>query len=226
MTRYRWFDAEWPISLRTLATRLKDKPFSSEVRHGFVVDRVRDDSLEGRYIERVEYKDTVVDPFGVELYFDRIEFKKSEFRISMASPNIELREAPRGVQGLMNQLSEVVDFNVSITSASVQVLGWADEIQRLAKRPIIVDSVQINSLVVTEGVSAKLIVKGDKDVRAACDELTRNRKFTLEKLQLRFENDVRGFVVLGNTGSASLEINDPIGEILSVVRAGLAMQRQ
>ncbi|MYM96402.1 hypothetical protein [Duganella vulcania] len=223
MTRYRWLSAEWPVSIATLAKRLKAKPFSSQVRHGFVVDRVRDESLEGRYIERIEYKETVTDPFGVELSFERVEFKKSEFRISISRPGLEIREAPRSFQGLMNQLSEVVDFKVSIASESVSVLEWADKIQYLAKRPIIIDSIQINSLSLKEGVSAKIIVKGEKDVRVACDALTKGRHYLLEKVQLRFVDNIsNGFIILGSSGSANLEIDDSSGELLKIVREGLS----
>lgn len=225
MTRYRWLNADWPITISALAARIKTKPFNSETRHGFVLDRVRDGFLEARYIERIEYKDLVIDPFGEELFFDRVEFRKSAFRVSTIQPSIELREPPRSVQPLINQLSELVEFQLAISTDLVNVLDWADKVQALSMRTSVVDSVQINSLTLKEGVIAKMIVKGNVDVRTSYQELTRNRKYTLEKVQLRFDGIDKGLIVLANTGAASVEIDDPKEDVISAVRAALVELR-
>jgi hypothetical protein len=221
MTRYRWLNADWPITINTLAKRIKTKPFNSEVRHGFVLDRVRESFLEARYIERIEYKDSVIDPFGNELFFDRVEFRKSTFRISTTQPCIELREPPRSVQPLINQLSEFADFQLAISTDLVNVLEWANKVQTLTMRTSVVDSVQISALTLKEGVTAKMVVRGSVDVRTSYKELTQNRKYTLEKVQLRFDGENKGVIVLGNTGTASLEIDDPKEEVISAVRTAL-----
>jgi len=221
MARYRWLNADWTIPVSILAARLKTKPFTSSSKHGFVIDRVREDFVEARYFERIEYKDSVIDPFGRELLFDRVEFRKSAFRVSASQPSIELREPPRSVQPLINQLSELVDFQLAISTELVDVLSWAEKIQAILRHSSIIDSVQINSLALKENVTAKMIVRGDVDVRSSYQELTKNRKYILEKVQLRFSELKKGSVVLGNTGTANLDIDDPREEIIAAVRYAL-----
>ena len=112
--RYKWLAVQWPIAMRTLGKRLKARPFGGEAMHGFVIDRIRDDTLEARYVERIEYTETITDPFGEELSFDRVEFRQSFFCATTHGPGLELRDPPRSLQPLMNRLSEATDFEVAI----------------------------------------------------------------------------------------------------------------
>lgn len=219
--RYRWLAVQWPVALTTLGKRLKARPFAGDVTHGFVVDRIRDDMLEARYVERIEYTETVTDPFGKELSFDRVEFRQSYFCASTHGPGLEVRDPPRTLQPLLNRLSEATDFQVAITPYSVDVLAWATTFQAGTGLPLVVDSIQMNSLRVEEGITAKIVIKGNRDVRAACTALAANRLFQLERIQLRLERPL-GSVTLSSTGSATLNVDDPDNVLLEQLRAALA----
>lgn len=221
MKRYRWLQAGWPISMRTLGKRLRARPFGADVSHGFVIDRLRDDLLEGRYVERLEYTETVVDPFGIELSFERVEFRQSSFRASPAGPGLELRDPTRSVQALLNQLSEAADFEVAITAQAVDVLAWSTQFQRLADITSVVDSLQINSLELEPGIRAKMIVKGERDVRSACAAMTGARKFAMEKIQLRLSKPNAGTIVLGSAATVSFGVDDPEERMLQALRDSL-----
>lgn len=219
--RYRWLAVQWPVALTTLGKRLKARPFAGDVTHGFVVDRIRDDVLEARYVERIEYTETITDPFGKELSFDRVEFRQSYFCASTHGPGLEVRDPPRTLQPLLNRLSEATDFEVAITPYSVDVLAWATKFQAGISLPLVVDSLQMNSLRIEEGITAKIVIKGNRDVRAACTTLAADRPFQLERIQLRLERPV-GTVTLSSTGSATLNVDDPDNVLLEQLRAALA----
>ena len=72
------------------------------------------------------------------------------------------------------------------------------------------------------GIVAKVVVKGDRDVRAACAALTQDRKFAMEKIQLRFSGPHRGTVVLSSGGAAALSSEDTIEHLLEPLRLALA----
>lgn len=226
MKRFRWFQVEWPISIRLLAKRIKMRQFDGESGHGFFVDRVRDDYLEARYVERVEYTDVVVDPFGKELTFDRVEFRQTLFRATSTAPGLELIDPPRNVQALMNRLSEAVDFEVAITPAAVDVLSWAAVLQNVGGVSSIVDSLQVGALEIETGIVAKVVVKGDRDVRSACAALTQARKFAMEKIQLRLSGPYRGTVVLSAVGTAVLSSEDTTEHLLEPLRQALSQAKQ
>lgn len=224
MRRYRWLRANWPISIRSLAKRLRSKGFEDGLAEGFVIDRVRDDYLEARFIERVEYDDSVIDPFGRETLFHRVEYKQCEFRASIdGGPGLELVDAPRAVQAMISRLAEVNDFGLAISPISVDVIAWAKAVQdRLGVRGF-VDSLQIGSLELAPGVDAKMLVRSSGDVLQASRQFVSEKKHIVEKAQLRIHASRREVLIFSRNGSVRIE-SENNDEIISVVRE--AMEKQ
>lgn len=222
MTRHRWLRAEWPLSIRTLAKRVRQQEFSEGHVSGFILDRVRDDLLEARFVERYEYTETVSDPYGKELTIDRLEFRQTAFRARPGWPGLELLDAPRSTQSLVSGLLEASNFELAVSPIDVNVLVWAEEFQRVLGAEIVIDSLQVAGLVVADGIKARLVLKGEKDVRAACNEMIQGRTHVLEKLQLRVT--VRGSrttIVLTNGASAKVDGIDVPVELLEHIRTSL-----
>ncbi|RYZ84542.1 MAG: hypothetical protein EOP04_17805, partial [Proteobacteria bacterium] len=218
MTRYRWFNASWPQNMRALSNRLKSKMFVDDSREGFVIDKVRDDFVEARFIERIEFTDVVVDPFGSELTCERVSFNHCEFRVSSDRPGLELLNAPRNTQKLVANLIQMNDFEVSIESLSIDVLDWFHRFQNNVDVDVNVDSIQIGSFEISEGISVKAAVKGNRDVRDAVSKLTHGRPYEIEKIQLRLTGQYIGKVLLTNVGSAVIEV-DHNESLLNSLRA-------
>lgn len=222
MTRYRWFQADWPVPIRVLAKRVRQRIFSDEQSSGFILDRVRDDVLEARYVERYEYTETVSDPFGKQLTFDRVDFRQTSFRATGEWPGLELIDPPRTCQSLVNQLLEATDFELPITPLSVSVLAWSDAFQKAVGAPTLVDSIQLGSLQLEEGVQAKVVVKSERDVQGACHALVDGRRHVLEKLRLRvIVGHTRLSVVLTTGGSSTVEGLDVPEEVVSALRCSI-----
>jgi hypothetical protein len=222
MTRYRWLSVEWPMTIRTLAKRVRQQEFSEGRASGFILDRVRDDSLEARFIERYEYTETVSDPYGKELTFDRLEFRQTAFRASPGWPGLELLDAPRSTQSLISRLLEASNFELAVSSIDVNVLAWADELQQALGAEAVIDSLQVAALMVADGIKAKVMLKGEKDVRAACKEMVQGRRHVLEKLQLRVTVGGSGStVVLTNGASAKVDGIDVPVDLVEHLRATL-----
>lgn len=218
MSRHRWLRAKWPITIRALAKNLKAKPFGNEQMEGFVIDRIRDDFLEARYIERFLYIENVVDPFGREQSFERLEFRQCEFRATNSGPGLELIDAPKSVQGLISRLTEATNFSLSINPLSIDVMKWSALFQNKLNISTIVDSLQIGALLLTPGISAKAVLKGEKDVLEAAVALTKGRPYSIEKIQLRTER--RGTVLLTNSAIAKVDV-DNSDEIIEILRNSL-----
>lgn len=221
MKRFRWFNAQWPISMRVLAKRLKLKAFEGEQLEGFVLDRVRDNYLEARFVERIEYDDMVVDPFGKELTFHRVDFRKCAFRASIDGPGLELIDAPRSVQTMVSRLAEASEFSLSISPVSVNVLAWAKRLQSGLNAVAAVDSVQIGAVELSQGVLAKAVIKGTTDVLAAANKLVEGKRHVIEKVQLRLAGTKRVTVLLTNSGVARFD-TEPSDELLLAVRGALS----
>lgn len=222
MRRYRWFVANWPYSIRTIAGKLKFLAFSDANPTGFVIERVRDDYIEARYVERVEYSETVTDPFGNETIFPRMDFIQTFFKISNEIFGLELIDYPRSNQSLFSRLSEVSSFKVFFNAPKVDVMKWAREFCRLADIPTMMDSVQIGTISMGNGIFAKAIVKGDLDVSDAAKDLTEGRRHTIDKIQIKLIGKFRGKIVLSANGSARVDV-DQYELIIDLLRSTLAL---
>lgn len=222
MTRHRWMKAEWPFPVRLLAKRIKQHSFVDEGQTGFIVDRVRDEYLEARYVERYEFDETVSDPFGKELTFKRLEFRQTAFRASPDWPGLELIDPARSVQTLVNELLQATEFSLSVTPMAVDVMRWAEAFQDLADTKVVISSAQIGALVLEDGVQAKVVMKGDKDVRGAYKVLARGKKHVLEKLQFRItQGSASALILLANNATAKVDGRDLSEDVLALIRRAL-----
>jgi hypothetical protein len=206
--------------MRLLAKRLRSKSFDGEQVEGFVLDRVRDDFVDARFVEKIEYEDTVIDPFGVESSYHRVEYRKCEFKAMLNGPGLELVDAPRGVQTLVSRLAEVTDFSLSISPLSVDVLVWATLVQKHLNVDGVVDSLQVGAVELSKGVQAKAVMKGDGDVLAATRALVHGKQHVIEKVQIRFSGPNRITLLLTKSGVARFD-QEPSEELLSIVRSSL-----
>lgn len=220
MKRYRWLRAKWPISMRVLAKRLKANGFDDGKTDGFVLDRARDDFLEARFIERVEYDDTIVDPFGKEISFHRIDYKQCEFRATVDGPGLELVNAPRAVQATISGLAEASEFGLAIGPLNLNVLAWAKGIQRLMNDGGIVDTVQIGAIELAPGITAKALIRGATDVLAVSNRFVDGKKHEIEKVQLKIPGSRRTTIMLASNGTARIDSDVPSDTVVSI-RAAL-----
>lgn len=220
MKRYRWLKAQWPVSMRVLARRLRAKAFDGMQVEGFVLDRVRNDFIDARFVEKIEYDETVTDPFGVESIFHRVEYRKCEFKAMLDGPGLELVDTPRTIQTMVSRLAEATDFALAISPLEIDVLVWATEVQRSLKLNGVVDSLQIGAMKLSHKVRAKAVIKGDGNVLAATKVMVHGKQHVIEKVQIRFSSSKHMTLLLTKRGVAGFD-QEPSEELLAIVRSSL-----
>lgn len=206
MRRVKWFGAEWPVSIRSLASRMKAHPFTEERSNGFLIDRVRDSFINGRYVEKITFEEILTTPFGQENRFERTEYRQVEFNLFSIFPNVELWDAPRSTQGFVSRLLEMNNFNMTLNPLHVDVLDWAKAIQGRIKSKLLIDEIQIAGLELEPGVSAKISLRSEKDVREALARLTKGKSFELERVHATIRReDLISTILLTSSASAKLD---------------------
>lgn len=224
MIRAKWLTAESKISLRALAARMRVHAFTDESHDGFLLDRTREDRIEGRYIEKLTLQETVPDPFGQELTFERITYRQVQFIMYRDFPQLELRDAPRGTLAFMSKLLELCDFNLTSESFTVDVMRWADEIGRNVGAAVVLDMMQLSEIQITPTVTGTMVLKSDREVRDSLKSVIGSRPYTVEKVHLNWRGGTRAITVhLSNTGSAKVEAVD--ADLLPTLRATLPKPR-
>ncbi len=221
MKRVRWLCATWPFTMANLAANIKAHLFAIDSFDGFVIDRVRDNCVEGRYIERFSYKESVIDPFGNEEFFDRVSYRTTDFTLYSESPNIEIRNGYRNSREFLNKLQEICNFSVAIVPVDIDLLDLIQKFQERINQKIIIDSLQISDFQLEAGINAKILIKGDKDVREALRNLSGDRKFSLDKVQVKVPTGQKVVSInLSNNGSVAIP-EDYFNEFSHVLRQSL-----
>ena len=222
MKRVRWLKAQWPVTIRMLAAKMKTQLFTPNSFDGFVIERVRDDSIEAHYIEKLNYKEIVTDPFGNEESFDRTTYRRIDFTFFSEFPNIELRDAHRNTREFVSKVLELCNFSVAVEPVMVDLLLWAETLQEQLGKKVIVDSLQVTGLEFEPEINAKILLKGGRDVREALKHLSAKRKFTLEKIQVKIPVGQSFFPIhMSNSGIARIP-KEYLDDYIRIVRESLA----
>lgn len=221
MTRIKYLSAKWPVSIRSLASRLKSSPFSEDSNAGFIIDKTRDGFLDARHIEKYSFTDRQTDPFGQEFITERIAFTETKFSVYASDPLLEVIDPPRGLQAFISKLAEVNSFNVTIAPINVDVLEWLAALEVELNLDMLIDSIQITDLEIEPGTSAKVIIKGERDVRSALKKIANGKKYAIEKARVRYHGLDVGSIFFSNTASIKCSYDNGDPEFLAKVRRAL-----
>jgi len=205
MNRIRWLNAQWPSSMRTIGNKLNAMPFTEESMDGFAIERVRDDFIEGRFIEKFIYQEVIATPFGKEEVIERTGYRSTDFTLFSHFPYIELRNGQRSIKEFVNRLLQACNFNLVVSPISVNLLDWVTSFQKSLGQKIVVDSLQVSGVELEEGISGKILLKGSRDVREAIDNIVGSKRYTLEKVQVKLTVSGKSmFIHLANNGTAKI----------------------
>ncbi len=225
MNRVRWFHAQLPVSLHTMADKLGASPLEINGDMGFKIARVRQDSIQASYYERFAWTESGVDPFGREFSFERESYKAIRFVLSRHYPELEIIDAPRGLASLFSRFAELTDFGLSIQPLRVDVLQWADALRTNYDGMFRIASMSVTDLGVEESITGSLTISSrSEDVRAATSRLLSRRDYTTQKVQMALRSGAStALLTLTSDGGvkSSLEL-DP--ETLDAVRQAFPRQ--
>ena len=218
MNRVRWLNAKWPSSMRTIGNKLKGMPFTQDSLDGFAIERIRDDFIEGRFIEKYTYQEVVADPFGTEEVLERTGYRSTGFTLYSEFPYIELRNGQRSIKEFVNRLLQACNFSLVVAPVTVNLLDWIALFQKVLGQKVVVDSLQISGVELEEGITGKILLKGDRDVREAIDHIVGGKRYTLEKVQLKLATSGQRISIhLANNGTAKIP-PDHTSEFLPLLR--------
>lgn len=225
MKRVRWLSAEWSTSMRSIGDKMKSMPFTEDSIDGFAIERIREDFIAGRFIEKYAYEEINSVPFGRDEVVERVGYRSTEFILHNQFPHVEIHDGQRSIKDFVNRLLETCNFNLIISPVAVNLLDWIAAFQKKTDQKLTVDSLQVSSVKLEDGIVAKILLKGDRDVREAIDRVVKDKKYVLEKLQAKIIlNGVRVTVHLTNNGCVKVP-TDHATELLPLLRATIPVAR-
>lgn len=222
MKRTKFLTAEWPLSLQTIGNRLKARAFSEHDREGFIVDRLRQRSIEARFIEKVVTSESVEDPFGNTESFERTLYKQVKFVLATEYPQIHLIDPPRSVKLFINRLAQVMDFQVAIDSVQIRPEEW---IEGLIASGLDLErnGAELSEVSVSEHTSAKIVFHSKKDIAHDIEDFLAGRAFSIDRIAVLFtDGRLKVQAQLSSDGSAKFS-NDVPAAIAEMLRKNLPL---
>lgn len=219
MSRYKWYRAKWPISIQELGRQINLASFKEGANEGFVLDRLREQDIEARYIEKISVRESSLDPFGSPIEFDRVEYRQWRFRASSVAPGLELVGSTRGSLGLAYKLADLSNHRVAIKPINVNVMSWLKQFLAKTQFSGIVDVMQIGQIGLGRSVTARTIIKGKEDVGAAAAIFLEDKTHVIEKIQFVLNGEKKRYLTLSNTGGANIRLPDSPDAIIELRKA-------
>ena len=224
--RYHWLSVA-PLGraqIAKIASAMQAKPYSRDSKSGYSLSTVRTDWIEGAFTERVEYIERLADPLGGELSISRVEFRRTEFRLGAAFPQLELRDPARQIRPLINLIGDSLDFQVALTPIVSSPLVWAKGLAR-DREAVRVLAIRSTKFSLSNDARASVIVTGASDVRALLPTFLGKRVIEAESVVCGWGSPGAEWrVELRATGRANVLLSpvDNPGQLLRKALAGFA----
>lgn len=222
--RYRWLKLD-PLGrgqVAKIATAMQAKPYIRDVTSGYSLTTVRSDCIEGTFTERLEYVEKILDPLGGELSVQRVEFRRTDFRIGTTYPHVELKNPARQVKPLLNLIAETLDFQVAVCAIEVSPLEWVKQLAKLGE-PVQVFRIRSGQFALSNEAQASVIVTGTSDVRSTLPALLGKRVIEAESVVCGWRSPAGEWrVELRSSGCANV-VSAPLDNPAQVFRKALVV---
>lgn len=226
MSRVRWLAADWPFSMASVADHLSSQKYSIDSFDGFIVDRYRTDTVEGRYVQRLRYEETIIDPFGQTEKNGRTEYRTTTFKLLSAFPQIELYDGGSGFRDFSNRLLEACGFNLAISALDLPLEDWISNLRSVSDLQMKLEAVHVSELEINPGVTAKISLHSRSDVFGAFNQLVEGKRHRFDRAQIVVDSGVRPVqIVLSRSGRVAIPegLDD---SILALVRQSIPNKSQ
>lgn len=204
MKRFRWYRADWGITIGALAAGLKRQGLrADEDNDGFVLEELRSDYLTASFYEKRVIEEELVSPFGIRTSSRRTEYIRTMFQAEVVAGTLEVVDAPKSSHAFVNSLISAADLKASFGDIRADVRAWVETFQQMSGLNGTVDLVQLGNVALENGSVGRIVAKGD-DADVAASSLVGGRSYVIERMQLRMAGQ-GGKIVFNRSGGVSVE---------------------
>lgn len=208
---------------RVLVDQMRARQYTSRRGSGFRIDEVRRNSISGRFIERLEWEDTVEDPSGSSFRLQRVEFRQVKFRLfSSVHPGVELTNPPRALRTFVDEISKCCEKDIRLAEVVASPDAWLSELENHIGRALVASATAEFSL--SARTSAVVDFTGSEDVREYIRNFAGDKSTRVSRIVVCLPSPYEGRVRLLTAGRAViLEGNDETVEILRIALRNACM---
>jgi hypothetical protein len=214
MTRLRWYKTSAPSGLDILARQLSQRLFSLKepISLGFRIERKAKHSFAGQFIHKRTIDQVITLPSGDEFSQEVASIDVVNFGVCMSEAGgwLYLKNAPRSLTPFFSAFSEATNFSCTIEPLHIDIDLWIKEIEPHAPN-LLTSYLDITGIAVSDGVSARIAISGNRDIHAAITEfLGRDKKGVIESAKIVLNHEGTPYIIeLGRKASLKLPVDFP-----------------
>ncbi len=157
--------------------------YTSEIGEGFILNSATLNSISGRYVNSNVIVEEIRDPFGRVEMSERKNFEYIDFVFSGESFQlIEIINPGRCIRKFVTAISQLDSFGVTIEKFEISPIDFLCNIESLGVSVLFAKQLELSDIGVSEGISAKMCLKGNIDIKDYSDYLNLPSDHCLTKL--------------------------------------------
>lgn len=206
MRKVKWLKIESPFPMNSMAELLSGDSFSEEKGRGFLLSKVREDLLNGKFVEKILYEDKILSLYGEESVIERVEYKITEFSFHKDSyPIAVITNPPRTLKPFANSLVRNLGFGTSIEEIIIDPFKWIDEI--LKEQLITIHQIDASQIKVAEYALAKMQITSSKNLLSYYQDQLLSQEIRIDRLSASISTpEYNGKFKLFRNGMANIEV--------------------
>ncbi|ELI8161205.1 TPA: hypothetical protein ACVEY8_004039 [Yersinia enterocolitica] len=182
----KWFNANFQKSYDEFYNSIVNTPFNEDRGWGFSINKYDNDSLSSKYIERVELKETITDPYGNETSFEYFKFIQFNFWLIKENTNdylLIVESAPRSIKGFISNVIIATSSNFNVSNLNIKI---EDFIKVVSKRfeNVKVQKAKLKGLTFSKHTSGDLEIESSADALEEIKIIFDKSSFKIEKARI------------------------------------------
>ncbi len=223
MKKVKWLKLNIRLEFEKAVKRLSLDSFTEDKGKGFIFDKIRHDSAHGRFVERIIYHDQVSNFDGSETIVERVEYRTTNFSVSLDTlPIMQLTNPPRTLKPFSQALVRNLGLGVSLEEIDINPMDWLNEISSNVN--INLTQLDISRVRVADYATAKMQIIGSSDLRKYYKEELEGKKIRIDKLvcsvnsleysgKLKITNNALAYIDVKNENNFTKIIFDTLRKI-------------
>ncbi|WP_213732845.1 hypothetical protein [Citrobacter europaeus] len=196
----KWFNANYPAGLDKLYASIISSPFDSEKGWGFSINTYEDSFISSKYIEKIEVREIITDPYGNETEFEHFKYIQFNFWFCRTRNNkflLIIESPPRSIKSFISNMIKLTKSDFNISNLTIRIDDFIKYLTPQFEK-VQVHKAKLKDLTFNKHTSGILELESSSDAIDEIRHIFKNAKFTIDKAKLN---------VKSKTGNESLEVN-------------------
>lgn len=215
----KWFNANFQKSYDEIYSSIIQNPFKDDRGWGFSINHYDSDALSAKYVERIEMKETITDPFGNETLIQYFKFIQFNFLLKKQSERnylLSIESAPRSIKCFIANMRSVVSSDFNVSNLNIVVEDFINTVRQNFSDAKVFKA-KLKGLTFSKHTSGDLEIESSFDALDEIKVFFDKASFTIEKAKILIGETPHTEVIEVNSNGTIIFTEDIFRDISKVI---------